>query len=271
MPAYIHIGTSGYNYPHWGDGVFYPAETPKARWLEHYARHFGSVELNVTFYRLPDRSVFQSWRARTPSPFTFAIKGNRYITHIKRLKDCREPVIRFMRNASALREKLQVVLWQLHPGMRADLARLDAFCKLLRTSARAGRVRHAFEFRHESWFCEGVYNLLRTRNHALCIAHSPDWPMAEIATADFVYLRFHGGELLYGSNYSGEELDGWAAKIRAWIKRGIDVYAYFNNDARGFAAKNALFLRELVVSGKKRLKTRPSAAGLPRQGRPLAS
>jgi uncharacterized protein YecE (DUF72 family) len=247
MSTNIYIGTSGYNYPHWSGGVFYPREMPQARWLEHYARHFGSVELNVTFYRLPDKSVFQSWHERTPARFAFAIKGNRYITHIKRLKDCREPLARFMRHSSALKEKLHVVLWQLHPRMRADLGRLEAFCKLLRASAKARCVRHAFEFRHESWFCEGVYELLRARNHALCIAHSPRWPRAEIATADFFYLRFHGGERLYGSNYSEEELGECAAKIRAWLKKGSDVYAYFNNDAQGYAVHNALRLRKLIT------------------------
>jgi len=271
MSANIYIGTSGYNYPHWGGGVFYPGETPKAQWLEHYARHFGSVELNVTFYRLPDRSVFRSWRERTPSQFTFAIKGNRYITHIKRLKDCREPIIRFMRHASALDEKLHVVLWQLHPRMRVDLERLDAFCRLLRASTRAKRVRHAFEFRHESWFCDGVYNLLCARNHALCIAHSPRWPMTKITTADFAYIRFHGGERLYGSNYSEEELKEWATKMRAWLTRGLDVYAYFNNDAQGFAVRNAMRLRELIGQAKKKIKTRALSAVSPKRGRPRGS
>lgn len=248
MTAHIHIGTSGYAYGHWGDGVFYPGETPQKQWLEYYARHLTSVELNVTFYRLPDTSVFRSWRERTPRSFTFALKGSRYLTHIKRLKDCREPLARFMRHASALREKLRVVLWQLHPRMKVDTERLAAFCDLLKSSAAARRVRHAFEFRHESWFREEVYELLREHDCALCIAHSPHWPRPEIVTADFVYLRFHGGERLYGSNYSEGELREWAAKARAWLKKGNDVYAYFNNDAQGYAVKNALLLREGVKS-----------------------
>jgi len=247
MAAQCYIGTSGYAYLHWGDGVFYPQELPQKQWLEYYARHLPSVELNVTFYRLPDRSVFRSWRERTPLSFTFAIKGSRYITHIKRLKDCREPLARFMRHASALKEKLHVVLWQLHPRMAADKDRLAAFCDLLGASAAAKRVRHAFEFRHESWFCEEVYKLLRAHDHALCIAHSPHWPRREIATADFVYLRFHGGERLYSSNYSEGELKEWASKARAWLRQGNDVYAYFNNDAQGFALENALRLCELTA------------------------
>jgi uncharacterized protein YecE (DUF72 family) len=247
MAAHSCIGTSGYNYRHWWSGVFYPGEMPQKQWLEYYARHLSSVELNVTFYRLPDTSVFRSWRARTPPSFTFAIKGSRYLTHIKRLKDCRESLARFVRNASALKEKLHVVLWQLHPRMVADLVRLAAFCDLLSSSAAARRIRHAFEFRHESWFCEEVYNLLREHTCALCIADSPHWPRREIVTADSVYLRFHGGERLCGSNYADEELMEWAAKARTWLNEGNDVYAYFNNDAQGFAVRNALRLRELIA------------------------
>ena len=246
MRAKAFIGTSGYNYAHWGGGVFYPADTPQRQWLEHYARHLGSVELNVTFYRLPEKSVFRGWARRTPNCFTFAVKGSRYITHIKRLKECREPVATFMRNASGLGDKLRVVLWQLHPKMKADTERLDSFCKALARSAPARRVRHTFEFRHESWFNDEVYALLRDRNHSLCIAHSPGWPMVKEVTADFVYLRFHGGERLYGSNYREDELRGWAENARKWMREERDIYAYFNNDAQGFAVKNALRFRELI-------------------------
>jgi len=247
MKSKAFIGTSGYSYKHWG-GVFYPGDVGPSRWLEYYARHFGSVELNVTFYRLPSMAVFKGWEKRTPGRFIFSIKGSRYITHIKRLKDCREPLSLFMRRASGLGKKLSVVLWQLHPKMKADAERLDAFFRILSRSAPARRARHAFEFRHESWFCEEIYALLEKRNHALCIAHSSSWPRVERATADFVYLRFHGCERLYGSLYRKGEMRAWAGRIRRWMGEGRDVYAYFNNDAHGFAVKNAMQLKELVCN-----------------------
>jgi uncharacterized protein YecE (DUF72 family) len=250
MKERIHIGTSGYSYAHWSDGVFYPPGVRQKRWLEYYAGRFDTVELNVTFYRLPAKIVFEGWYKRTPDNFTFSIKGSRFITHVKRLKDCREPLKLFFENASGLKKKLDIVLWQLHPKMKADPERLAAFCSLFDTSAIARRVRHAFEFRHESWFSEEILGLLRTYNHALCIAHSPRWPSVEAVTADFIYLRFHGGEQLYGSNYSSREMREWAAKCRGWLKEGRDTYAYFNNDAHGFAAKNALSLRSYIKGGR---------------------
>jgi uncharacterized protein YecE (DUF72 family) len=250
MRAKAFVGTSGYNYGHWGGGVFYPPELPQREWLEYYARHFSTVELNVTFYRLPALPVFQGWKKRTPARFAFAVKGSRYITHIKRLKDCREPIMLFLKNASGLGRKLNVILWQLHPGMKCDSSRLENFCSMLKRSVRGRRIRHAFEFRHPSWFCDEVYGLLHSFNHALCIADSPIWPRVEAVTADWIYLRFHGGRALYGSNYSDGELGEWAAKARAWLAAGRAVFAYFNNDAHGFAVRNALRLRELIEGGR---------------------
>jgi len=241
-----YIGTSGYTYGHWGGGVFYPADVPQRDWLEYYAHHFCTVELNVTFYRLPERSVFTRWRTRTPGRFAFALKGSRYITHLKRLKYCEVPLGLFFTNASGLGQKLRVVLWQLPPMMKADVGRLADFCASLRSSAPARRIRHAFEFRHPTWFCEEVYACLRENNHALCMAHSPYWTLGDVTTADFTYLRFHGGERLYGSTYSDTELDAWASRIEGWLREGKDVYTYFNNDASGFAVRNALRLRELI-------------------------
>lgn len=246
MSARAYIGTSGYNYRHWWEGVFYPREVPQREWLEYYARSFDSVELNVTFYRLPPRSVFEGWKRRTPAGFAFAIKGSRYITHTKRLKDCRDPLNLFFEHAAGLGRKLRVVLWQLHPMMKADSGRLEDFCELLKQTRATRRARHAFEFRHESWFSEEIYDILRERNHALCIAHSPGWPCREVVTAGFVYFRFHGGERLYGSEYSEEELAEWSTKACLYFREGRDVYGYFNNDAHGFAVRNALRLKELT-------------------------
>lgn len=243
--ARVRVGTSGYNYPHWR-GKFYPADLPSQAWLEYYATRFDTVELNVTFYRLPLEKTFVNWFWATPPGFAFALKGSRLITHLKRLEGIEEEVGRFFSRAGRLEEKLAVVLWQLPPGLHADPTRLEAFCRILQKDRTASTARHAFEFRHRSWFTQPIYDLLRAYNCALCIADSPRWPQAEEITADFTYLRFHGAERLYSSCYTAEQLSSWAEKIKAWLAAGLDVYAYFNNDAQGHALGNAADLRGLV-------------------------
>jgi len=240
------IGTSGYNYPHWWNGVFYPSEVPQKRWLEFYANHFDTVELNVSFYRLPKKEVFEGWSKRTPKHFVFSVKGSRFITHIKRLKDCREPLSLLLDHGSPLKEKLGVVLWQLPPRFRFQKERLEEFCVLLSTLPRSKPLRHAFEFRDESWLCREALGLLEEFHFGLCIAHGSGVRLMEAVTSDFVYLRLHGGETLHGSNYSDKELRGWAEKIHHWEEKGKTVFVYFNNDAYGFAVKNAMTLKNLV-------------------------
>jgi uncharacterized protein YecE (DUF72 family) len=244
----IFIGTSGYNYPHWWDGVFYPPHLPQKKWLEFYAEHFDTVELNVSFYRLPKKEVFEGWYNRTPTRFSFAVKGSRFITHNKRLKDCREPLSLLLDHASPLKEKLGVVLWQLPPRFRFQKERFEQFCVLLSTLPRSKCLCHAFEFRDESWFCHEAFHILEEFNFAFCIAHGSGLPFMERTTSDFTYLRFHGGEVLYGSNYSDKELQQWAEKIRDWRKKGKTVFVYFNNDAYGFAVKNGLTLKKFISS-----------------------
>ncbi|MGQ9531868.1 MAG: DUF72 domain-containing protein, partial [Desulfotomaculales bacterium] len=243
----LYVGTSGYNYSHWR-ARFYPPGLPSRAWLGFYAERFNTVELNVTFYRQPRPGTFEGWREGTPPGFRFAVKGHRLITHLRRLKDVADALAGFFEGAALLGEKLAVVLWQLPPGLPADPDLLSAFCTLLKENPVAARVRHAFEFRHRSWFTPATYEILSAGNCALCVADSPRWPRAEEITADLVYLRFHGGERLYRSRYSVEELTGWASKIRAWLIEGRDVYAYFNNDAEGHALANAEELRALVAS-----------------------
>lgn len=247
MTKRLFVGTSGFSYKHWSNDVFYPSGLDQRSWLEFYARYFNTVELNVTFYRLPRPESFLTWQKITPSDFTFSIKGSRYITHVKKLKDCLEPVDLFFSRAAGLKNKLTVVLWQLPPGLHFDRARLQDFLALLQKNQAAKTVRHAFEFRHQSWFCPETYNILRSFDSALCIAHSNCWPCEEKITADFVYLRLHGGSLLYESNYTSEELVQWANKIKKWLKKRLGVYAYFNNDAYGYAIKNALELVGLIT------------------------
>ncbi|OGP91664.1 MAG: hypothetical protein A2156_15295 [Deltaproteobacteria bacterium RBG_16_48_10] len=244
----ILIGTSGYNYPHWWNGIFYPAGLPQRKWLEFYAEHFDTVELNVSFYRLPAKEVFKNWSKRTPRHFSFGLKGSRFITHIKRLKECREPLSLLMEHASPLKEKLGAVLWQLPPRFRFQKERLEEFCVLLSTLPRSKSLRHAFEFRDESWFCREAIQILEEFKFALCVAHGSGLPYLETVTSEFIYLRLHGGETLYGSNYSDQELREWAVKIQGWEKGGKTVFVYFNNDAYGFAIKNALTLKKLTSS-----------------------
>lgn len=239
-----YIGTSGYSYNHWWDGVFYPADVKPSRWLEYYAKYFNTVELNVSFYRLPKKETFEGWRKRTPENFKFVAKGSRFITHIKKLKDVEEPLEVFFKNAPGLKNKLEAVLWQLPPGLKVDIEKLKGFCESLE---KWKKIRQAFEFRHQSWFCERVYEVLRQHNFSLCVAHSGRWPPVEEVTADFVYFRFHGGgDVLYSSNYTEKELKNWAAKAKNYLKQEKDVFAYFNNDAHGYAVKNAMRLKELL-------------------------
>ncbi len=241
----IFIGTSGFRYEHWEDGVFYPPGFSKRRQLEFYCEHFNTVELNVTFYRLPRKEAFESWKKRTPPNFSFAIKGSRYITHVKRLKEPADSLRILFENARPLLPKIAVVLWQLPPRFRCDMKRLRNFVKLLK---RRRRVRHAFEFRNESWLTPDVFDLLREAGMTVCRA---DWPLMDADIPDdmpFEYVRRHGPhtEAPYSGTYSEEELASDASKIKKWARSGKDVFVYFNNDAEGWAVKNALQLKNLV-------------------------
>jgi uncharacterized protein YecE (DUF72 family) len=238
--AKLYIGTSGWNYPHWAGGVFYPEGLSQSKWLEYYTGFFNCVELNVTFYRLVQRKTFQNWHKRTPRDFYFVVKGSRFITHIKKLKAVREPFNLFIDNAIELKEKLVAILWQLPPSFKKDLKHLELFLKLLNKH----KIRQVFEFRNDSWFDDEVYALLKKYNACLCIADSNRFPCVKKVTADFLYLRFHGGTLLYSSNYSEKELKEWANFAKKFTKN--DIFAFFNNDAEGFAVKNALRFRRLL-------------------------
>jgi uncharacterized protein YecE (DUF72 family) len=237
----LRIGTSGYVYPHW-KGRFYPRELPQREWLAYYARHFDTVELNNPFYRQPERATFEKWRAAVPDDFRFAVKLNRFITHIKRLKVGADSVERSYGTMAGLGPKLAVVLAQLPPKWRFAPDRLDAYLKLV---ARRRR-RHALEPRDASWLTEEALALLRARNVALCLIDTPKWPSVDAVTAGFVYIRFHGPERLYASNYTDDMLRAWAERIRAWRAEGLDVYGYFNNDVPDYAPRNAARLRELA-------------------------
>ncbi|PYT07868.1 MAG: DUF72 domain-containing protein, partial [Acidobacteria bacterium] len=202
---------------------------------------FRTVELNNPFYRLPERETFARWQERTPDDFLFAVKASRFITHIKRLRDCSDPLRFFLEHAWGLGKKLGPILFQLPPQMHADLERLGSFLGILPRSET-----FALEFRHESWLAVPVFELLRRHRVALCIpvkgAVEPDSPAV---TGRVGYLRMHSGAGPDGEFTLGQ-LRGWAGLIRKWLGDGMDVYVYFNNDWQGFAVRNALQLRRLL-------------------------
>ncbi len=242
----IFIGTSGWNYKHWADGVFYPEGLKPARWLHHYYRFFRTVEINYSFYRLPSRETFEKWHSSTPDGFVFAVKANRFITHVKRLKESEQPLLRFLSNASALKEKLGPILFQFPPSFHENIDRLKELLEEVRSQDVVPSIRATFEFRHASWFSESVLELLRESNAAVCLA---DWANLEREpgiTADFVYVRRHGSQRPGTGSYSKAELRKDAERIREWAADCKDVYIYFNNDAFGWAVQNALTLQEMT-------------------------
>jgi uncharacterized protein YecE (DUF72 family) len=211
-------------------------------WLDFYARHFDTVEVNATFYRLPRREAVANWVQTTPEDFVLAVKVSRYITHVRRLRDLGSGVRTFYDRIEPLvhSPKLGPVLWQLPANFRRDDERLAGALEKL----PAGR--HCFEFRHESWFVPEVYEQLRSHGVALAIGDHPQraFQACEL-TADWTYIRFHSGSRGRRGNYSESELEEWAQRIEAW-RRKVDVFAYFNNDWEGFAVRNGLWLKERV-------------------------
>lgn len=265
--ANYYIGTSGWQYGDWSFdyaqdklNYFYPPKLPKRKWLEYYSGHFKTVEINATFYHQMKPTTFANWARTVPEDFVFAVKASRFITHIRRLKNATGSMNRFIRPTVSLGKKLGPILFQLPPRFKADEKRLGKFLELsteilghkktskyseLRT--HHSKLKLAFEFRDPSWFSESIYKILRKYNAALVIAESGDhWPSAEVITADFTYLRFHGEGGSYASKYTDEELKVWASKIKKWQKTGFDVYAYFNNDVGAFAVDNAKTLLKLI-------------------------
>ncbi len=233
----LRIGTSGYQYDHWR-GVFYPMDIPKKSWFAHYIGHFDTVEINSTFYRLPQAQTFDMWREQTPKGFCFALKFSRYASHLKRLKDPRALIQKFLDHASRLTEFLGPILVQLPPNWKPDTGRLADFL------AAAPRHYHwAIELRDPRWLCAEVYAILRSYAAALCI-HDLIIDHPRHVTADWVYLRFHGAN--YGGSYTHRALTVQARQIEQYLADGLDVFAYFNNDVHGYAVQNAADLKRYV-------------------------
>ena len=238
----IRIGCSGWNYQHWRNGVFYPPRLPPRRWLEFYAERFDTVEVNMTFYRLPRETAVANWVRESPEGFLFAVKMSRYVTHIKRLRDLPPSLELFYSRIQPLvgTSKFGPVLWQLPGTFHRDDERLVQALALLPPG------RHCFEFRHASWFVPEVYELLRSHGVALVVGDTPERPFqAHDLTADWTFVRFHRGTRGRFSNYSRAEIEEWAPRLAGWAETG-DVYVYFNNDWNGYAVRNAAYLQKLL-------------------------
>jgi uncharacterized protein YecE (DUF72 family) len=236
--AQIRVGTSGWSYAHWR-GRFYPEKLPARDHFSFYASHFDTVELNNSFYRQPPRERFEAWARQSPEGFLFAVKGSRYITHIKRLQIERDSVERVVEAARGLGDRLGPILFQFPASFRLDLDRLDAFLPMLE-----GPERFTLEFRHDSWLTPEVYARLRDHRIALCIPDHPKMPQACEITTDFTYVRMHLGAS--GIGYSRPALRAWAGRLLAWRQAGTASYVYFNNDMEGYAIRNAKTFLELL-------------------------
>jgi uncharacterized protein YecE (DUF72 family) len=236
----IRIGTSGWTYPHWR-GPFYPKDLPDDHRLPFYAERLASVEINNSFYHLPERKTLEHWREATPAGFVFTAKASRYITHMKKLKDADESVPNFMDRIDILGDKLGAILFQLPPRWRANLDRLQSFLGIL-----DGDHRYALEFRDESWFDDRVYDLLEQHGCAFCIYELAGRQSPKQVTADFVYVRLHGPGEAYEGNYDAIALSGWAGALSSWASSGKDVFCYFDNDEAGYAPHNAVQLAKML-------------------------
>jgi uncharacterized protein YecE (DUF72 family) len=236
----LRIGCSGWEYKHWR-GDFYPADLPRTRWFEYYAARFDTVEINNTFYRLPEEETFARWAERAPRGFLYAVKASRFLTHMKKLKDPEEPVDRLFSRMRPLGRRLGPVLYQLPPGWKLDRERLEHFLQVLPTG-----IRHVLEFREPTWYADDVRRLLERRRVALCLHDMQGSATGRERIGPFVYVRFHGAAGTYSGGYSDERLRGWADWLHGQRASGADIYAYFNNDVGGHAPRDAATLRRFL-------------------------
>jgi len=236
----IRIGTSGWHYNHW-IGRFYPEKLPKDQWLEHYAQHFDTVEINSTFYHLPKEQTMVNWHDRVPAHFLFAVKASRYITHVKKLNDPQESLVRFFELADLLKRRLGPILYQLPPSLHKNLERLDAFIACL-----PKREHAVFEFRDRSWYEQDTFDLLNRWGVALCVHDMGDKAPPRVVTGGVVYVRFHGTNGHYAGNYPDHMLRDWADWMMSQAGNVRAIYAYFNNDVSGHAINNARTLKQIM-------------------------
>ena len=243
MSARICIGTSGWHYDHWNES-FYPEGLSPGERLAFYADRFGGVEINNSFYQLPETDTIESWRDTVSGDFLFAVKASRYITHMKKLKDPQEPVDNFLERVRSLGSRLGPILFQLPPKWRCNPQRLRDFLAVL-----PGGQRYAFEFRDPSWFDDEVYRALEEAGAAFCIYDLAGRQSPKEVTADFVYVRLHGPGNAYEGSYSPQVLAGWAGAFATWSGQGWDIYCFFDNDQKGYAVTDAMRLQEMLDKG----------------------
>jgi uncharacterized protein YecE (DUF72 family) len=242
MPVapFARVGCSGWQYKHWR-GVFYPAELPASRWFEYYTSRFDTVEINNTFYRLPEPSTFAAWRKQAPPGFLYAVKASRYLTHMKKLKDPVEPLHRLFQHAGQLQRTLGPILYQLPPRWPMNLERLSAFVRAL-----PKRRQHIIEFREPSWYNDEVFELLERHGISLCLHDMAGSETGRMAIGPIVYVRFHG-TAKYTGRYDDAVLNGWAGWLAAEMRCGRQIFAYFNNDVGGHAPRDAIRLRRAIA------------------------
>ena len=242
----LFIGTSGWSYQHWS-GIFYPLDIKPDKYLEHYITKFNCVELNSSFYHLPMNTTISGWVKRTPEDFRFCPKMSRFITHQMRLAKIEEPLKKYFDLFEGMKMRLGPVLVQLPPGLSFDKSLVVDFLSTLKN--QYSEYRFAIEIRHKSWITDDFFDLLSQNGIAFVIADSGKrYPYYETVTSGFIYLRFHGREKLYASDYSETDLNYYADRIRGWLNGNKEVWAFFNNDFNGFAVKNAERLRQIIYS-----------------------
>jgi len=233
----IWIGTSGWSYAHW-DQVFYSGIPPNQR-LNHYAHIFKTVEVNTTFYHLVNKKTVKHWVLQVPRRFIFSVKASRYITHIKRLKDCAKSLRLVYQEIRPFGKKLGPILFQLPPSFEKNIERLKNFIDLLKP-----RYKYVFEFRSSSWYDQEVYDLLKKKKIALCISDLDGYLSPIELTADFVYIRLHGPAKAYQGRYGRRALITWAQRIKKWKQKNL--YIYFDNDEKGYAVQDAQELLHIL-------------------------
>ena len=238
--AKIFVGTSGWHYKHWV-GTFYPTGYKPTLFMDYYLKYFNTVEINNSFYRLPAPETFEQWGQSVPKDFLFIVKASRFITHNKKLLDPETSLQKFLGNVESLKKKLGPILFQLPPTWKVNRQRFEEFLKAL-----PKKHRYVFEFRNPTWYEDGIYSLMEKYNICFCIYELNGHLSPEVVTANFVYVRLHGPGAKYQGSYDDTMLEIWASKIRKWKEEGKDVFCYFDNDEQGYAAFNAIRIKELI-------------------------
>jgi uncharacterized protein YecE (DUF72 family) len=238
--ARIHIGCSGWVYKHWR-GLFYPEGLPQKRWFERYSEEFDTVEINASFYRVPLAATFDAWRDKAPPEFRYAVKVNRFITHLKKLNECEPALNDFVALARRLGATLGPLLYQLPPSLKIDLPRLERFLQQVPRD-----LSNVFEFRNKDWYVPETYALLDRYGASFCAHDMPGSATERIAVGPIAYVRFHGGEGKYWGRYSDEGLLSWTDWIVEQTRGGRSVWCYFNNDIHGHAIHDAQTLKSMV-------------------------